>query len=637
MLVVSKAIQFRVRFEPDGAEVMVDAGTLLTLAALEAGIELRTSCGGSGTCGMCGVWVKTGELSTKVSAGLTDREYQHGLRLACQSRVVEDVTVLVSGPPVKDTCHLHEEFTGGRLIPGIASAGWNYRPPVTKYALKLNEPSIKDNQPDLKRLRKALSKKGHDRLNISYSVLKTLPDVLRAGNWKVTATVVDAWPCPMLVNLQSGDVSGKHYEVILDVGTTAIRGQLLDLNTGMVVSEAIDYNRQSEFGEDVISRIVYSRQKGGLTRLQKAVAETIDGIISKMSDKAEIKKEHLSHLTVAGNTVMTQMLFSVDPEPLRLSPYVPAFDTPPQVSAKSIGINLPEHVYIYAMPCVSSYVGGDIVAGVIGTGIYQRERISLYIDIGTNGEIVVGNSEWLVTAACSAGPTFEGGGVKFGMVASKGAIEGFTLEPETQKPSLSVIGGIRPGGICGSGLINIVATLLKAGILGQNGKFNLDADCSQVRQGDDGPEYVIVEACNSLNGNDIVITEMDIDNFIRSKAAIFAGCHTLVESVGLKFGDIDDIIISGTFGNRINIESAVQAGLLPDLPREKFYYVGNGSLLGARLTSFSKELYQEGITLPGKITNFELSEDPSFMDNYIAGLFLPHTDKNKFPSVEYAV
>ena len=412
-----------------------------------------------------------------------------------------------------------------------------------------------------------------------------------------------------------------------------MRGQLLDLNRGKVLARGIDYNGQISYGEDVISRIACCRKTGGLKKLQRAVVATINGIIKGLVETAGIEAGEIGHMVVAANTVMVQLLLGLDPKYLRLSPYVPTINTVPLVGASSLGIDVADHVHLYSLPAVASYVGGDIVAGILGAGIYQRKTVTLYIDIGTNGEIVLGNSDWMISASCSAGPTFEGGGVKHGMIATTGAIEDFELTPKLE-PKITTIGGAKPKGICGSGLINIVAAMLKAGVIGQNGKFNTDLPTKRLRAGGDGYEYVLAWKAATQIGKDIVFTEIDIDNLTRSKAAMYAGYQTLINSVGAKFSSVEQVIIAGTFGNKIDIENAITIGLLPDLPRDRFIFIGNGSLLGARLTSFSNDLLCDGQRVAGMITNLELSENADFMNNYVAALFLPHTNTDQFPSVK---
>ncbi|MCD6150527.1 MAG: DUF4445 domain-containing protein, partial [Deltaproteobacteria bacterium] len=354
------------------------------------------------------------------------------------------------------------------------------------------------------------------------------------------------------------------------------------------------YNSQVGFGEDVISRIVHSQKKGGLEALQQAVVADINEIIAHLLESAGIRNDQISHLVLAGNTTMTQLLLGIDPKYIREDPYVPTANFFPPVRALEIGINLPDYIHIYTFPLVSSYVGGDIVAGVLGSGIFQRDELTLFIDVGTNGEIVLGNCDWLVCTSCSAGPAFEGGGVKNGMRASRGAIEQVRINPETFEPMVITIGNQKPLGICGSGLIDAAAEFLLTGIIEPNGKFDRTLKTSRVREGDNGWEFVLVSAEQAAEGiGDIVLTEGDIDNLIRTKGAIYAGCRILLESVGLSFNDLDRVIIAGGFGQFINLERAIFIGLLPELSTDKFMFVGNGALLGARLVSFSREMMKD--------------------------------------------
>jgi uncharacterized 2Fe-2S/4Fe-4S cluster protein (DUF4445 family) len=360
---------------------------------------------------------------------------------------------------------------------------------------------------------------------------------------------------------------------------------------------------------------------------------TINGIVRELVAKSGIDSARVSHMTAAGNTIMTHLLLGLDPKYIRESPYTPVANYIPPMRAVDVGLEVGEHVHLYTFPSVASYVGGDIVSGILGAGIYQRKPLTLYIDIGTNGEIVIGNSEWMVTAACSAGPAFEGGGIKHGMRATLGAVEDFRLNPVTFEPMLLTIGMVKPKGICGSGLINMVAEFLEAGVISPNGKFNLDLPTPRIRRGPDGMEYVLAYAQDSAIGADIVITEVDIDNLIRTKAAMYAGYVTLLQSVGLSIGNLEQVVIAGAFGSFIDVERAITIGLLPELPLDRFLFIGNGSLLGARLISFCNEMLDDGERICRMMTNVELSESPSFMDNYVAAMFLPHTNLGEFPGV----
>jgi uncharacterized 2Fe-2S/4Fe-4S cluster protein (DUF4445 family) len=330
---------------------------------------------------------------------------------------------------------------------------------------------------------------------------------------------------------------------------------------------------------------------------------------------------------------MQQILLGLDPKYIRLTPYTPVANFLPLVKANSLGIKLADYVYVFAFPSVSSYVGGDIVSGVMAAGVHQSKKLTFYMDIGTNGEIVVGNSDWMVTASCSAGPAFEGGGIKHGMVAMNGAIQDFSIDRRNLEPTIKTIGDARPKGICGSGLINTVAELLEAGVIGQNGKFNTSLYSPRIREGVDGYEYILARAAETQIGQDIVITEVDIDNLIRAKAAMYAGCHTITKCINITCGDFEQVILAGNFGNSLNIEKAITIGLLPDIPRERFVFIGNGSLSGARLVNFSTDMLDDSRKVAQMMTNIELSENNDFTANYIAALFLPHTDEKAFPSI----
>lgn len=620
--------QFNVVFEPAGIAVQVNTGDSILKTALKAGVHLTTTCGGSGTCGSCRVRLQQGDVDSVSSDAISQDEINQGIRLACQSYVSQDVTIEVLTNTSPDL-----EAPVAQTSLSMLNSSPELNPVATKHLLCLPVPTAGDNRADLKRLRYALKNHGYDEVIIDYQAVKNIPAILREKAWEATATLIHSTPVPLLSRLESGDTTTTNFGVAFDLGTTAIRARLIDLNTGSILAEQTAYNRQRDYGEDIISRISFCRKRGGIDILQKLTVDTLNALVHDMAALSGIDTDNISCMVVAGNTVMIQLLLAIDPEPLRLSPYVPAIDSVSPLKTVDLGINLGRHCYLHIIPAVASYVGGDIVAGVAACGMHESDKINLYIDIGTNGEIVVGNRDWMVTAACSAGPTFEGGGIKHGMLAIPGAIEDFSLEAPDATPRISVIGSASPAGICGSGLINTVSELFSTGILGRNGKFNPEASCARVRKGEDGLEYVLAEGNSSSSGRDIVLTEIDIDNFIRSKAAIYAGCQTLMESVGIDMSKLDNIIIAGTFGNHIDTENAIKTGLLPDVPREKFRFIGNGSLMGAHASIISRQQYAATSRLADIITGIELSENGAFMDNYVASLFLPHTDLEKFPSV----
>ncbi len=631
----------RVHFDPDNVDVVAEQGDNLREAAIAAGVHINASCGGAGTCGTCKVLIKKGQVESTRTEKVSEEEYEQGLRQACQSRIITDLVVYIPVESRLETAVLDREKVGGIQPSEVLATGWRFTPPLSKLYVELPPPTLKDNISDLSRLLRGIKKRYNLRnVTVDFDVVEELPQILRDSDWKVTATtLVTAIRSkqdkrrPTLIRIEPGDTRKKYYSLAFDIGTTTVCGQLLDLGRGKVIAQSIDYNKQISYGEDVITRIAYCQKPGGLNRLQRAVVATINGVIKKLLAQARVKVEDIGHLIVAGNTTMTQILLGLDPKYLRLSPYTPVANFVPPIKASSLGIEVGTKVYLFTFPSVASYVGGDIVSGVVGSGVYQRKSLTLYMDIGTNGEIVVGNSDWMVTASCSAGPAFEGGGIKHGMVATSGAIEDFDIDPSSFEPVISTVGGAKTKGICGSGLINIIAGLLETGVIGQDGKFNTDLPTKRIREGSDGCEYVLTWATETQIGKDIVITEVDIENLIRAKAAMYAGCQTLVKNVGISCSDLEQVIIAGAFGSHINIEKSITIGLLPDIPRDRFIFIGNGSLLGARLTSFSTDILDDARRVAMMMTNFELSEGVNFMNNYIAALFLPHTNAEGFPSV----
>lgn len=629
----------KVHFNPDNIDIAVEQGENLLEAAIAAGVHIYASCGGNGTCGTCKVLIEEGQVESKKTVKVSEEEYRQGIRQACQSRIITDLKVYVL---VESRLEKAVQSREKKVVSEALASGWRFNPPLSKFFVELPPPTSTDNTSDLSRLLRSLRRQYHlSNISVDFDVVKKLAKTLRDGNWKATVTtlVTAAKPRagdrrrPRVINIEPGDTRKNYYSLAFDIGTTTVCGQLLDLNRGKVIAESIAYNGQISYGEDVITRIAYSQKPGGLKKLQQAVVATINGVIDELLTQCQVDVKHIGHIIVAGNTTMTQILLGLEPKYIRLAPYTPVANFFPPLEADSLGIKVRKQVNLFTFPSVASYVGGDIVSGIVGAGIHQRKTLTFFMDIGTNGEIVVGNSDWLVTAACSAGPAFEGGGVKHGIVASAGAIEEVNINPSNLEPEIGTIGKAKPKGICGSGLINIVAELLEAGVIGQNGKFNRDLPTKRIRRGSDGYEYVLSWAPETQIGKDIVITEVDIDNLMRAKAAMYAGCQTLSKSVGISCSDFEQVIIAGAFGSNINIEKAITIGLLPDLPVDRFIFIGNGSLLGARLTSFSTDLLDDARRVAQMMTNFELSENADFMNNYIAALFLPHTNPKEFPVV----
>ena len=646
-------MKYTVTFEPDNIEIRADKGTNLLEAALAAGVHINATCGGQGVCGKCRVMIEAGEVDSEKTEKISQDEYDEGWRQACRTSVMSDCTVRV---PLESRGLRHvvaQKLDMGKAERKIAdletiplAEGWQFDPMAIKVPLRLTAPTLQDNVSDLSRFSAGLRQQ-HDIEDISVDIrcLKIMPNVLRTGDWFVTATLM-ADPVPntlvsqkgkdrplKLIRMERGDTSEQNLAIGLDIGTTTICAQLIDLKNGKVLAERAEYNRQVEYGEDVITRIVYAQKPEGQKKLQSLVVSSINQVIDELLEDTHTSKKSISCIAAAGNTTMTHLFLDIETRHIREAPYVPVANFMPVVWAADIGIDLPDCVQLYTFPSVASYVGGDIVSGILGSGVFQKEELTLYMDIGTNGEIVLGNRDWLVCAACSMGPAFEGGGIRHGMRADKGAIEGFHINPVTLEPMVITVGMKKPQGICGSGLISVLAGLLSTCVIDRNGKFVRDLPSDRIRPGRFGYEYVLAWAEDSGTGHDIVITEVDIENLIRAKGALFAGCLTLLETLDLSFDDLNRIIIAGAFGRYINLGKGKEIGLFPDIPVERFHFLGNGSLVGARLVCLSRGMLGEVERIAKMMTNIELSDNHSFMDKYMGALFLPHTNAHLFPTV----
>lgn len=646
---MNETADHRVTFLPEGRTVAGKAGENLLAAARRAGLHVNTSCGGDGVCGKCRVIVEEGRTSGGGSEKITAADYAGGHRLACGALIESDLTVripvesglgkggLTTGVAGRNRARMHIYDIDELRLNGL------FLPPVEKFFLELPRATQTNNMADAARVTTALSHQYGERgMILTLPVLRKMPAALRADDFRVTVTL--ARPVRrgknFILDIQPGNWTHRNFGLAIDIGTTSVYAILIDLNSGRVLARGGDYNAQLSYGEDVISRIIYAEKPRGLELMQELVVGTInrvlDGLLAKAhppeeENKGAVRREEIGSLTLAANTTMTHLLLGLDPSHIRRAPYVPVSTFLPPLRAADLGINLPHHAVALPYPAISSYVGGDIVAGVMGSGMYRTEKVTLYIDIGTNAEIVIGNREWLVCAACSAGPAFEGGGITHGMRAARGAIEDFSLDPATLEPRLGTVANQPPVGICGSGLLMLIAALFEHGVIDHRGKFRREPASPRLREGKSGWEYVLAWRQESGVEQDIVLNEVDIENFIRAKAAIYAGAKTLVEEVGLTMEDLEQVILAGAFGSYLDLDAAITVGLLPEIAPEKILYVGNGSLMGAWMSEMSNHIRRDVVEVVRRMTSFELSEVPAFQEQYTASQFLPHTDLSLFP------
>jgi uncharacterized 2Fe-2S/4Fe-4S cluster protein (DUF4445 family) len=635
--------QVVVHLEPGGQTVTVPAGTLLGDAIVQAGSHIPLPCGGQGRCGRCVVEVREGSVRRRSMVRLTNEDIARGYALACQTIVNSDARVWVPTEEQRLERIEHGD-TADKAAPDVVLCPHEASPWVSLYEVSLDPPSLGENTPDLERLQRHLARRhGLESVTASMTALQRLPHALREGEWTVTAVVEQGGSgAPSdhyrLLDVIPGRTANTILGLAIDIGTTSVVTYLGDLTTGKLVDRASAYNGQIAFGEDVISRIIYARDPDRRRELQDRVVSTINGLIDDMLLRQNLNADDISVALVAGNTTMTHLFLGVPADYIRLEPFVSAAGSFVPVPAHRLGLHIHPEAAVDCLPAVGAYVGGDITAGVLRSGLHREEPITLFIDIGTNGEMVLGNSEWLISCACSAGPAFEGAGATSGMRAVTGAIDDVWIDPRTLEPMWRTLGDVPPLGICGSGMISLLGELMFAGVIDKSGRIAVEGLTPRARRGEQGLEYVVAWAAETAEETgDVVLNETDIQNLLRAKAAIYAGAVVLCESVGMSIGDVERVMIGGSFGRHIDIEKAIQIGLLPDLPWDRFIYLGNTSIQGAYLALNCRGYRTEIDELAAKMTYLELSADNRFMDAFTSALFIPHTDERLFPSVHRAM
>jgi len=636
--------KYTITFLPGDKEIEIKEGATLLEAAQKAGVYINNVCGGVGSCGKCKVIVKKGKVHARPSPLLSNEEIKKGYVLACQARVVEDLSIeipeeskITQAQILTSETKPKEIFRYGEIgesQSSVARQSVSVEPLVRKFYLELSYPTLHDNLSDLERLLRDLKQKLSDpRIQAGLPIARMLTWAIRKEDWKVTATLAKREYSYDIIRVEPGDTRRSSYAIALDVGTTTVAVQLIDLASGKAVDTRGNYNKQAVFGEDVISRIIHAcEQKNGLDDLHNAVVENINELVKELAGFNNISLLDISTILCSGNTSMAHLLLKLEPCYIRRDPYIPTVTFYPDIKAKDIGIDIYPEAPVYCIPGVSSYVGGDITAGVLACGMSEKEEVSLLIDIGTNGEIALGNKDWLVCCSASAGPAFEGGGIKHGMRAANEAIQRVKITSE-YNVEYSVIGDVKPKGLCGSGLIDCLAEMLKTGVINRFGKLQEKIKTPRLKKTEEGLEFILAFKDETDIDFDIIISDNDIANVIRSKAAVYAGASILIGHMGLTFGDISKIYVAGGFGNYLDIKKAIFIGLLPDIPIGKFEFIGNSSLSGARIALLSDREFNRARAIAQKMTYIELSVEPSFMDEYVSAMFLPHTHSELFPSV----
>ena len=639
--------EFKITFLRENKSVYIDRGTDLLTASLKSGIHIYNSCGGEGVCGRCKVVVKKGDYITEDSGRISEKERDEGYVLACRTTPESDMEVLVPEESMLgDLEILTEEIKAKRLSglytpveeieeehPKAGDKALKHNPLSFKLFLEIPKPTIDDNSGDSDRLLREIKKhyKEINVMQIGLANIRKLPHLLRDSGWEVTVTLASRNKTTEVVLIEPGDKTNENFGIAVDIGTTTIVAYLVDLSSEEVIGSKASYNPQVDFGEDVISRIIFAQHEKGLEKLHHAVIDTINMLIESLIKEAKFTLDDITAVVCAGNTTMTHLLLKIDPTNIRKDPYIPAVNFMPVIRASEAGVKINPRGLLACLPCIGSYVGGDIAAGVLASGMDKIKDLSLFIDLGTNGEVVLGNKEWLMSCSTSAGPCFEGGGLKSGIRAMKGAIQNVSIKNNSLK--VETIGNLAPKGICGSGIVDIASEFLKNKIIDRSGRIK-DNDICKVRDSDGIKEIVLVDAKDSTTGRDITVDENDIKNLIHSKGAIYTGIEVLLREAGFKKSDIKHVFIAGGLGTALNIRSAINIGLLPDLPEKSFVFLGNTSVAGARMCLLSSQAMQRVEEVANKMAYLDLSTSALFMNNYSAALFLPHTDIELFPSVK---
>ena len=638
--------RYTVTFLPDNKKIEVENDTTLLQAAEEAGIIINSLCGGDGLCGECQLQVISGKAMANKNAisFFSKDEIMHGYVLACRTKIEDNLVVII---PPKSRAEQEKIMMEGATIaysepeklglhPRNCEPVLPFESLVKKVYLELPEPTMEDNASDIDRITRELRKVSsyHD-YEISLQCLRNLTEQLRTHNWKVTVTFARHNGIGRILQIEAGDTSDKHYGLAVDVGTTTVVVELVNLKNGKIVGVKGSHNLQARFGEDVISRMIFACIRGSLEPVHKAVITNINNLVHALAEENHINIKDITAVVAAGNTTMSHFLLNMTPCAIRLEPYVPTTSVYPQIFAREVGIDINSEGILEVAPSIASYIGGDIVAGVLACGMADKPEIRCLIDVGTNGEIVIGNNEWLVCCSASAGPAFEGGGARCGMRATKGAIE--KIEIRNGEVSYETIGKAKPRGICGSGLIDAIYEMVRNNIIEQHGKFNESYKSPRLITEGDEIRYILAYPHETETGRAISISEAEIGNLIKSKGAIFAAIKSLVDYVGLSFDRLETIYVAGGFGSSLNIPKAIAIGLIPDIDVNRIQFIGNSSLTGARMVLISIAAFENYLKIARRMTNVELSNYAPFMNEFIAALFLPHTDAKLFPSVHYSL
>ena len=630
-------------YMPEGKRSEAKIGMKLLDVSKRIGVDIESICGGKGTCGKCKVIVDRGmENLNKVTANerrrLPEDLVNKGYRLACEAELekFEELYrvgqthghVIITVPP---------ESRGGtqRILTGGVETEITLAPSVNKCYLELPKPSLEDFRADYERVMDGLKEDcGLDGLEVDRDLLGQFPQVLRDSDWKVTLGLLENRE---IVSIEPGLTVERKYGLAVDIGTTTVVGYLMNLHTGKVLSVKSFLNPQVSYGEDVMTRITYCNENpdGGLAKLNEKIVECINKIMDQAATEAGVKTEEILELSIVGNTAMHHIFLNINPKYLSLAPFPPVIKRSINVKAKELGLKVNPRANVHVLPVIAGFVGADNVGVILSTNMYDEEELTYAIDIGTNGEMVLGNRDSISVCSCAAGPALEGAHIKHGMRGTTGAIERIQIDPSTLKLQYQTIDNAPARGICGSGIIDVTAEMFKAGVLLRTGVINKELKTGRIRIANGGPEFVVAWEKETAEGvGDIVMTQGDIREIQLAKAAFYAGAKLLMDNRKAKEEDIKRVYIAGAFGNYIDKANAKTIGLYPDFLLERVKSVGNAAGSGAQQALLSREKRKDAMNIAEKADYIELTIDPNFQSEYISAMYFPHSDINRFPSMK---
>jgi uncharacterized 2Fe-2S/4Fe-4S cluster protein (DUF4445 family) len=624
--------KFQVIFQPPGRRGEVLEGKTIIEVSRELGVEIESLCGGVRNCGKCKIKLVEGDLSPftdEESKFITDSERAEGYRLSCVAQIKGDVLIYIPEESRADEQVVRKAATEKPI---------ELKPAITLYSVELIPPSLHDPLGDFDRLKKTLSERYHlHHLEIDYPALLKLPHALRQGNWKVTVAI---WMEKEILDIKPGRVDGL-YGLAIDIGTTTVAGYLCNLRSGELIATESMMNPQTIYGEDVMSRVTYTMtHHDGLKMINRSIIEGLNQLIKTVTEDCHLSPEDILELTIVGNTTMHHFLLGIDPQYLGVSPFPPAVHHSMNVKARELGLKVHPSANVYILPIEAGFVGADNVGVLIAEEPYRQDEMTLIIDIGTNGELVMGNKERLISSSCATGPALEGAHIKFGMRAAPGAIERVRIDPNTLEVDFKIIGksflkseskSNTAKGICGSGVIDAIAELYRNRIIDKSGRFEKNTPSPRLRISDGSPEFVIAWREETSIGRDITITQKDVRNVQLAKGAIYAGAKLMMRRLGIE--RLDKVILAGAFGSYIDIEKAMVLGMFPDCDLKNVYAVGNAAGDGARIALLNRDKRLEADEIARKVEYVELTIEKDFQKEFIDALHIPHM-KDPFPHLK---